>query len=258
MKKNYIEYDNSHWSKIKNPEQALEKYLNNYKHVYNKINIEKIIKVIPKNKKLHILDYGGGIGYLSAKLFELGHKVTLADQSSEAISTAAYFFKKENYKINILKAEKGYFSTEERYDIVIAKDLIEHVIEDKKMFDNLFGLLNKSGKLIITTQNTSSLNYLIEGTYKKIKTPKVKWLGWDRTHLRFYNPRSLKLLTKNLPVNKIEFRGSYIFPYKLIDILLYKLFRIKKTKFYIIDILLMKIKIIGRYGWNIMMICQKK
>ena len=258
MKKNYIEYDNSHWSKIKNPEQALDKYLSNYEHIYNRLNIEKIIKVIPKNKKLRIMDYGGGIGYLSAKLFELGHEVTLVDQSAEAISTADYFFKKENFKINILKAEKGYFKSSERFDIIIAKDLIEHVVEDKKMFDNLFGLLNKNGKLIITTQNTNSLNYLIEGTYKKIKNPKVKWLGWDRTHIRFYNPKSLKSLTKNLPVKKIEFRGSYIFPYKLIDILLDKLIGVKKTKFYVIDVLLMKIKFIGRFGWNIMMICQKK
>ena len=50
MKKNYIEYDQRHWSKINDP--ILSKYLNNYKDVYNRINIEKIIKVIPSDKKL--------------------------------------------------------------------------------------------------------------------------------------------------------------------------------------------------------------
>ena len=257
MKKNYIEYDQRHWSKIKDPENALSKYLNNYKDVYNRINIEKIIKVIPSDKKLKILDYGGGIGFLAAELKKLGHDVTLADQSEEAINTAKYFFNKEKLDVKILKAEKGYFSWEETYDIIVAKDLIEHVIEDKKMFKDLFKLLNEGGKLLITTQNSRSLNYIIEGTYRNIKNPKVKWLGWDRTHLRFYSPKKLKSLTNGNSVKKIIFKSSYIFPYKILDIIIFKLFGFKKTKIYLIDTFLMKFSFLGRYGWNIMMICQK-
>ena len=257
MKKNYIDYDQKHWSKIKNPEEALNKYLNNYKDVYNRINIDKILGIIPNNKKLKILDYGGGIGFLAAELKKLGHDVTLADQSKEAINTAEFFFKKEKLDIKILKAEKGYFSWDEKFDIIVAKDLIEHVIEDKKMFRDLFKRLNKNGKILVTTQNSKSLNYLIEGTYRKIKNPNIKWLGWDRTHLRFYTPKTLISLSEGLSVKKIKFRGSYIFPYKLIDIALNKLFGINKTKAYMIDIFLMKINFLGRFGWNIMMICQK-
>jgi len=257
MKKNYIEYDNSHWSKIKDSDAALNKYLNNYKDIYNRINIEKIKDAIPNKSKLKILDYGGGIGFLSAELKKLGHEITLADQSEEALSTAAYYFKKENLNINILKAEKGYFNTDNKYDIIIAKDLIEHVIEDKRMFEDLFNLLEDGGKLIVTTQNSFSLNYLIEGTYNKIKNPNKKWLGWDRTHLRFYTPKKLRKLASNLNVKKIQFKSSYIFPYKLFDISLNKLFGIKKTSFYKIDLALMKVTFLGKFGWNITMICQK-
>ena len=257
MKKNYIEYDQRHWSKIKDPENALSKYLNNYKDVYNRINIEKILKVITSDKKLKILDYGGGIGFLAAELKKLGHNVTLADQSEEALSTAAYYFKKENLNINILKAEKGYFNTDNKYDIIIAKDLIEHVIEDKRMFDDLFSLLEDDGKLILTTQNSFSINFLIEGTYNKIKNPNKKWLGWDRTHIRFYTPNRLMKLASDLNVKKIQFKSSYIFPYKLFDISLNKLFGIKQTSLYKIDLALMKINFLGKFGWNIMMICQK-
>lgn len=257
MKKNYIEYDTMHWSKIKDPETALKKYLNNYKDIYNKINIEKIVNVITNDRKLKILDYGGGIGFLSAELKKLGHEITLADQSEEALSTAAYYFKKENLDINVFKADKGYFNMDVKFDIIIAKDLIEHVIEDKKIFEDLFNLLKDGGKLILTTQNSFSLNYLIEGTYNKIKNPKKKWLGWDRTHIRFYTPNSLKKLASNLNVKKIQFKSSYIFPYKLFDISLNKLFGIKKTSFYKIDLALMKFNFLGKFGWNIMMICQK-
>ena len=41
MNKNYIEYNTKHWSKIKDSELALSKYLNNYEDIYNIINIEK-------------------------------------------------------------------------------------------------------------------------------------------------------------------------------------------------------------------------
>tara|TARA_B110001450_G_scaffold85558_1_gene81471 strand:+ start:213 stop:974 length:762 start_codon:yes stop_codon:yes gene_type:complete len=253
MKNNYIEYNELHWSKIKSPQKALDKYLNNYKDIYNLTNINKIIDVIPNGKRLKILDFGGGIGFLSAELFKLGHDVTLCDQSEEALNTASYFFKNEKYDIKILKAEKGYINDNNKYDIIVLKDLIEHVIEDKKMFLDLFSLLEKRGKIIITTQNKVSLNYLIEGTYKKIKNPKKVWLGWDRTHVRFYTPKSLRAIAKDSQVKKIEFRSSYIFPYKILNLI----FRSKKIKFYKLDLKLMKLKIFRKIGWNIMMICHK-
>jgi len=253
MKNNYIEYDNLHWSKIKSPQKALDKYLNNYKDIYNLTNINKIIDVIPRDKKLKILDFGGGIGFLSAELFKLGHDVTLCDQSEEALNTAAYFFNKENYDIKILKAEKGYIKDTGKYDIIVLKDLIEHVIDDKNMFLDLYALLNENGKLIVTTQNKVSLNYMIEGTYKKIKNPTKVWLGWDRTHIRFYTPKSLRSLAKGLQLKKTEFRSSYIFPYKILNLI----FKSKKIKFYKLDLMLMKLKIFRKYGWNIMMICHK-
>ena len=254
MKNNYIEYDDLHWSKIDSPKKALDKYLKNYEDVYNLINIEKIINVIPKGKKLKILDFGGGIGFLSSELYKLGHDLTLCDQSEEALNTASYFFNQKKFDIKILWAENGYINDKNKYDIIVLKDLIEHVIEDKKMFSDLFKLLNKGGKLIITTQNKMSLNYLIEGTYRKIKNPTKKWLGWDRTHIRFYTPQSLKSLVSDPKVTKIEFRSSYIFPYKLLNLI----FKVKKSNFHKIDLKLMKLKIFRRLGWNIMMICQKK
>ncbi len=174
--------------------------------------------------------------------------------NQKKLSTLHHIFNQKKFDIKILWAENGYINDKNKYDIIVLKDLIEHVIEDKKMFSDLFKLLNKGGKLIITTQNKMSLNYLIEGTYRKIKNPTKKWLGWDRTHIRFYTPQSLKSLVSDPKVTKIEFRSSYIFPYKLLNLI----FKVKKSNFHKIDLKLMKLKIFRRLGWNIMMICQKK
>ena len=75
---------------------------------------------------------------------------------------------------------------------------------EEKIFEDLFNLLKDGGKLILTTQNSFSLNFLIEGTYNKIKNPNKKWLGWDRTHIRFYTPNKLRKFASNLNVKKIN------------------------------------------------------
>ena len=48
MKNNYIEYNELHWSKIKSPQKALDKYLNNYKDIYNLMNNYSIQKAREK------------------------------------------------------------------------------------------------------------------------------------------------------------------------------------------------------------------
>ena len=70
-----------------------------------------------------------------------------------------------------------------------------------------------------------SPNYFIEGAARKIKNPFKPWLGWDRTHLRFYSPKSLKRLLNNANLSVTGFNSAYIFPYKLLLLLPFK----KKT-----------------------------
>lgn len=52
-------------------------------------DLEEILSNFPKNKKLHILDAGGGMGQLSQKMAKLGHKVTLCDISEKMLDKAS-------------------------------------------------------------------------------------------------------------------------------------------------------------------------
>ena len=255
-----IEYKVHHWSKKKDSKIALEIYKDRYKDIYNKLNVKKIVNYIDNDKSLNILDYGGGIGIVSVQLAKNGHKVTLADQSSEALKAAKLFCKEEGVlsSVEIVKCQTASYNFKQKFDIIIAKDLIEHVIEDYQLISDFHNNLIDGGSLIMTTQNSFSLNYIIEGTIRKIIHPKTKWLGWDRTHIRFYTPMSLKKVLLKNKFKNIHYRGTYIIPYKLIDLFFQRIFRIKKTTFlWRIDWLLHKSKLFSRAGWNIMVISKK-
>jgi 2-polyprenyl-6-hydroxyphenyl methylase/3-demethylubiquinone-9 3-methyltransferase len=257
--KNYMKYSDGHWSVDPNKEAALNKYLRMYEDIYNKTNLNRILNSIPEGKKMDILDYGGGVGIVSVALAQAGHNVTLIDAAENSIKTALYHAKKNDVEISAttfdhLSQGEGELGT---YDVIVAKDVLEHVVEDGELLSSFFQNLRDNGLLILTTQNSSSPNYLIEGGIRKIMRPKNKWMGWDRTHLRFYNPASLEGLARKVGFSTIDFDSGYIFPYKLASVLLPWVDCRKKTIFYSIDSWLMKRRAMRKYGWNIMMICKK-
>jgi len=259
--KNNLEYGEHHWSKKKDPRFALSIYKNRYQDVYNKLNVQKIVEYFSHDKPLRILDFGGGIGIVSLFLAKHGHKVTLADQSPEALEAAKLFFKEEGVEglIDIVLCDNASNISSSQFDIIIAKDLIEHVIEDSQLIVDFSKNLVEGGKLILTTQNSFSPNYIIEGGIRRIMNPKVKWMGWDRTHIRFYNPKSLKQLLKSSSFTNIHFRSTYIFPYKLFDVLIQKFIPSHKTSFlWKLDKLLYKSGFFRKFGWNIMVIAEKQ
>jgi 2-polyprenyl-6-hydroxyphenyl methylase / 3-demethylubiquinone-9 3-methyltransferase len=254
----YNKYAPGHWSTESDTNLSLKKYIDMYQDVYNKTNLDKILDKVEDNKKLRICDYGGGVGIVAIELAKKGHTVTLVDGSSDALDAANLYAQKENVEITTLCAISldenkytGYF------DIVISKDLIEHIDDDSSMLKNFYSSLKKDGELILTTQNSNSFNYLLEGGIRKIIHPTVKWMGWDRTHVRFYTSKTLELLAKENRFHSVQFHSSYIFPYKLASKLFFWTNPRESNFLYAIDKFFMKKKAFSKLGWNIMMICKK-
>ena len=81
--------------------------------------------------------------------------------------------------------------------------------------------LEKDGYLIITTQKSYSLNYLIEGGYNFLGGNRG-WCGWDSTHLRFYDPYQLNNKIKQAGLVSFKWFGAYHFPHRFLSRLLLK------------------------------------
>lgn len=258
--KNFQRYDREHWSETADVDLALEKYLNQYSDVYNSFNIERFVAQISSGtKQLRVLDYGGGCGMLACHVAKLGHKVTLADQSAYALSAAEGLAAKMGVSIDTLQCESAAGLPGEFFDVIFMKDLVEHVVDDAGLIKDIEKALKPLGLLCLSSQNDRSPNYWIEGGLRRLRNPGRHWMGWDRTHLRFYSPRKFRMLLGASQLQVESFDSAYIFPYKLVDLI--PLGRGLRDKIYCLgfkfDRLLRRVPFCDRLGWNLMVVARK-
>jgi 2-polyprenyl-6-hydroxyphenyl methylase/3-demethylubiquinone-9 3-methyltransferase len=99
-----------------------------------------------------------------------------------------------------------------QFDLILAKDVIEHVEDDVGFLQRLKMHLAPSGVAVIVTQNDACWNYWTEAPLGLAHDP--SWCGWDPTHVRFYNLPSLegKLLYTGL--KPVQWRAAYLIPYR--------------------------------------------
>ena len=116
---------------------------------------------------LNCLDIGCGGGILSEKLRRLGANVTGIDASKSSIDIAKEHAKKSRLEINYkcittselleIKDEK----TLNKFDLVIASEVIEHVYDRRIFLSDISNLCRPGGLVIFTTINNSLLGILL-------------------------------------------------------------------------------------------------
>ncbi len=94
--------------------------------------------IIPELKKIDgktILDYGGGSGYLAILLNKCGYKVTFAEINKISIEWMKYITKELNLDIKVIDLQEE--KVTENYDIIILKDVLEHLVNPESILDSL-------------------------------------------------------------------------------------------------------------------------
>ena len=192
-------------------------------HKINPLRIEYIISQISKNQKLNkikIMDVGCGGGLVCEPLSRLGASVTGIDFVKKNILVAKNHAKKENLKINYKCIEIEKLKGNNKFDVILVLEVIEHLNDWKSIIPLIKNLLNTNGVVIFSTINRNIfskffailiaenfLNIIPKNThtYEKLVKPKelVNFLNnngfkvVDTTGLVF-NPISREwLLSKN-------------------------------------------------------------
>ncbi|MFX0186789.1 MAG: class I SAM-dependent methyltransferase [Candidatus Hodarchaeota archaeon] len=113
----------------------------------------KSILFIPKYKKNgKILDIGCAYGGFLYKLKKLGWEVKGIELSEEAVEYCI-----NNYKLNVEKVSIEEYQTDEKFDIIYLRNVLEHIESPKKALTKIVSFLKPEGLLIISLPDFSGL-----------------------------------------------------------------------------------------------------
>jgi 2-polyprenyl-3-methyl-5-hydroxy-6-metoxy-1,4-benzoquinol methylase len=97
------------------------------------------------------------------------------------------------------------------FDLALCLDIIEHLDDDVDFLRGIHRLLVPGGWVVVSTHNSRSLEHVIGLTRAAITGS--TWRGWDPTHVRFYNARSLRRVLTDAGFNLVALDGTYYWPF---------------------------------------------
>jgi 2-polyprenyl-6-hydroxyphenyl methylase/3-demethylubiquinone-9 3-methyltransferase len=212
-------YGKDHFLRSHDPQAALTAYLEQQSKAYSRVKNAFVEELLGDLDGKRFLDYGCGAGLFAVKAAQAGAaRVLGVDAEAAALSTAQYFAQSEGVAnlCHFMESESfPTFPLETEFDVILIKDVLEHVENDEGLLSAAARLLAPAGRLVVSTQNAWSLNYLIEGTYYRIIRRDKTWCGWDPTHLRFYTPFSLHQKLRTAGLEPAKWRSVYLIPHKI-------------------------------------------
>jgi 2-polyprenyl-6-hydroxyphenyl methylase/3-demethylubiquinone-9 3-methyltransferase len=175
--------------------------------------IQKAIKhfgINPNGKTplagLSLLDVGCGGGLISAPMLRSGATVTGIDANSYNIKAAKEHATKYKLKIDFLnETAEEHLKLNNKYDIVICLEVIEHVASPEEFIKTLTNLIKPGGMMIFSTINRTIKSYglaIIMAEYV---------LGWvprgTHDYTKFIKPSELKRMLSGSGKDIKELRG---------------------------------------------------
>ncbi len=212
-------YPEDHWLRSHDSEKALEAYLEQQSKSYSVVKNNFIGELLGDLSGKRFLDYGCGAGMFSVHAAKQGAlEVIGVDAEDTVLATARFFANREGVGSRCVFIRSENFPRLSRtsgFDVILLKDVIEHVSDDQALIETAARHLTPGGIMVLSTQNSLSLNYLIEGTYHRKVLGNETWQGWDDTHLRFYTSLSLSRMLRKAGLEPQAWRSVYIIPHKI-------------------------------------------
>jgi SAM-dependent methyltransferase len=120
-------------------------------------HIRKELKIWKKSvgDNTEILDAGAGFGQYTYRLFCMNKKWRIkgVDLKQEQIDDCNRFFKAIDPEtaVHFEYADLTTFNEENKYDLILTVDVMEHILEDEKVFENFYKSMKAGGMLLIST-----------------------------------------------------------------------------------------------------------
>ncbi|SEQ34936.1 Methyltransferase domain-containing protein [Bacillus licheniformis] len=145
-------------------EQIAKRYDTEERIELAKVIVNEVRPELRNSQSKSLIDYGSGTGLISLELSDLVHSILLVDSSKQMLEVAkAKISRKGIANAKTLYSDFTQETPELKADIVLMSLVLLHIPDTNKILQELFGILNDGGKLIIIDFDKND----------KIKHPKV-------------------------------------------------------------------------------------
>ena len=152
-----------------------------------------VYSYLRSRKVKNILEIGSGLGYLTYALNKEGYQTLGIDISKESIKNSINYFGPFYEAINLENLKK---KLEQKYDLIIMTELIEHVDSPLEFINDCLPLLSENGVILLTTPHYNGDNEVW-----KTDLPPV--------HRFWFSEKSFLTISK-----KIGLEPTFIYPNK--------------------------------------------
>ncbi|XP_035898566.1 ubiquinone biosynthesis O-methyltransferase, mitochondrial-like [Anopheles stephensi] len=162
---------------------------------------------------LNILEVGCGGGILTEALAKLNSKVVGIDPSEKLINVAKQHAKDdksldpEQIQYHVETIEQHAAKNAERYDAVVASEVLEHVNDKVAFIEQCLAALKPGGSMFITTINKTTPSWLgaIVGAEQVFKLVPEGTHDWDK----FVSPLDVQRILSSYNCNTILVHGMF-------------------------------------------------
>tara|TARA_B100001175_G_C19482290_1_gene627797 strand:+ start:646 stop:1371 length:726 start_codon:yes stop_codon:yes gene_type:complete len=154
---------------------------------------------------LKFLDIGCGGGLVSEPLSRLGASVTGIDASSRNIEVAKIHAKRNNLKIKYITTSPEKKQIQDKFDVILNLEVIEHVENVDLFMQSASELLKKNGIMFIATINRTFESYIkaIVGAEYILRWLPIGTHDWQK----FLSPSEIENKFTKLNLDKLDLTG---------------------------------------------------
>lgn len=201
------------------PDRVMQMGRGKYRSLYQWQRVKQTLDLIdPLDLRGKVvLEIGPGEGTWTLEFLRRGAKVAIVDVRASMVEAVRRLVKMYGFDGIGLRAAVGSFPDVkppvDECDLLFAKDVIEHILDEKAMWESIGRLVRPGGYLVLSTQNSRSINYVLQAPYARFVKRQHVWFGWDTTHVRFYTSSRLRDALTEQGFEDVRFAGAHHVPF---------------------------------------------